>query len=90
MAVPACQDYAELSQPDGKIIKIQLQGDEFFSWNETQEGYAILKDAADGFWKFAKPAKGKADFEIVPGSKVGTTNPSLLGLRNCYELTFTI
>ena len=43
-AVPACPDPVDVSQPDGSKVRLQLRGDEFFSWHETPEGYAAAKD----------------------------------------------
>lgn len=80
-AVPACPDAAVVMQPDGTQFKMNLFGDEFFSWQETQEGYVIAKDSADGFWKYASPAKDKASFETIPGAIVGAVNPAQLGLK---------
>jgi M6 family metalloprotease-like protein len=80
-AVPAYPRPVEVKQPDGTKFNLQLRGDEFFSWNETDEGYAIVKDSADGFWKYAKPATGQAGFEAVAGAVVGVANPSALGLK---------
>ena len=52
-AVPAAPDGLEVTQPDGKTFRLHVRGDEFFSWNESAEGYTVLRDAAVGFWKNA-------------------------------------
>ncbi|MBN1867071.1 M6 family metalloprotease domain-containing protein [Candidatus Sumerlaeota bacterium] len=80
LAVPAYPGIIEAAQPDGSTFQMRLKGDEFFHWNETEEGYAIVKDSADGFWKYAQPAKGEAAFEIVPNAIVGRSAPESLGL----------
>ncbi|MEM4248299.1 MAG: M6 family metalloprotease domain-containing protein, partial [Candidatus Nanoarchaeia archaeon] len=79
-AVPACPEPAEVEQPDGKKIKIKLHGDEFFSWHEDEEGYAI-KQKANGAWFYARPSKDKADFEIIEDAPVGSVDPKALGLK---------
>lgn len=79
-AVPASPDDVEVAQPDGTKFRLQLRGDEFFSWHETDEGYAIVKDPADGFWKYAQPAVDRAEFRAIAGARVGTADPAQLGL----------
>lgn len=80
-AVPADPMPREVTQPDGTKFKLRLRGDEYFSWHETEDGYAIVQDAKDGFWKYAKPAKDKAEFRAVPNAKVRATDPVKLGLK---------
>ena len=81
MAVPADAAGREVIQPDGAKFILHLRGDEFFSWNETEDGYAVIKDEADGFWKYAKPATDRVAFVAVPQARVGSTDPSQLGLE---------
>ncbi|MBI5387038.1 MAG: M6 family metalloprotease domain-containing protein [Verrucomicrobia bacterium] len=81
LAVPANPQPREVTQPDGTKIQLRLRGDEFFSWHETIDGYVVAKDAADGFWKFAQPATGKAAFSALAGARVGLADPARLGLR---------
>lgn len=78
--VPANPNPVEVKQPDGKTFQARLRGDEYFSWTETTDGYAVLKDA-DGYWKYANPAPDRAGFEIVAGAKVGTSDPATLKLQ---------
>ena len=80
-AVSALGNEVETLQPDGTRFRLRLLGDEFFSWHETEEGYAVMRDASDGFWKFARPAAGRADFEMIREARVGRTSPAALGLR---------
>lgn len=78
-AVPANPDSAEISQPDGTNIKIQLKGDEFFHWNETADGYTILKDTQTKFWTYAQK---KQDGSLEPSSYiVGKNSPMSSGLK---------
>ena len=79
-AVPADPEGLVVTQPDGTQFVLHLRGDEFFSWKETADGHAVVKDA-DGFWKYAKPAAGKAEFRAIRGARVGSADPERLGLR---------
>ena len=79
MAVPADPAGREVVQPDGKKFTLRLRGDEFFSWTETVDGYAIVMDT-DGFWKYAQPAAGRIEFVAIPAARVGTADPARLGL----------
>jgi len=56
-AVPACPDFEEIEQPDGKTFKAKLKGDEFYHWHEDEQGYTILKDTETKFWNYAKKHK---------------------------------
>ena len=62
-------------------MRVNLRGDEFFSWHETAAGYAIVKDPTDKFWKFARPASKRAEFQALPGARVGTSDPASLRLK---------
>ena len=81
VAVPACPEPVEVTQPDGAKMRVNLRGDEFFSWHETAAGYAIVKDPTDKFWKFARPASKRAEFQALSGARVGTSDPASLGLK---------
>ena len=80
-AVTAWPGVTEVSQPDGTRFGLRLKGDEFFSWHETAEGYAVALDARDGVWKYARPSAAKAAFEVLPEAAVGKADPKALGLR---------
>lgn len=79
-AAPAAAGLAELTQPDGTRIRATLAGDEWFNWNETEDGYVIGKDT-DGRWKYRRARHDRASFDFVPGAVVGKVNPAALGLR---------
>ena len=79
-AVPASPSLAEITQPDGTRFKLRLNGDDFFSWNETEDGYVVEKDSADGFWKYAVPRADSTEFEILKDARVGTARPEQLNL----------
>lgn len=79
-AVPANPEPVEVVQPDGTKFKMRIRGDEYFSWHETADGYAVVKDT-DGFWKYAQPATNQVAFVAIPTARVGTTDPARHGLR---------
>ena len=80
-AVPANPEGREVVQPDGKKITLHLRGDEFFSWHETAEGHAVVKDTVDGFWKYAQPAADKAEFRAIKDARVGSVDPARHGMK---------
>jgi len=47
-AVPADPAGREVTQPDGTKFILHLRGDEFFSWHETEDGYAVGKMTPTG------------------------------------------
>lgn len=74
VAVPASPESREIEQPDGTRFHLKLRGDEFFSWTETTNGHAVVKDT-DGFWKFARPVANRAAFVVIPDARVGSSDP---------------
>lgn len=57
-AVPASSAVGLIRQPDGTVIQSRLFGDEFYHWNETDDGYVIMQ-GPDGWWRYAvKDASG--------------------------------
>ena len=59
-AVPAYPFPVKVVQPDGTEISVKLNGDEFFHYQTTLDGYLITRDK-DGFFKYGKLSK-KKDF----------------------------
>ena len=81
VAVPACPEGVDMVQPDGVRFRLHLRGDEYFSWHETADAFAVVKDPADKFWKFARPAAQRAEFRAIPDARVGSSDPARLGLK---------
>lgn len=52
-AVPAKKGVFTISQPDGTELAIQLNGDEFFHYTTTEDGY-LLKKNAENFYEYAE------------------------------------
>lgn len=65
-AVVACPDPAIVAQPDGTSLTLMLNGDEWFNFTTTSDGYTIVKDVNDGFYKYAV----LQDNELVAGTMV--------------------
>ncbi len=79
--VPACPEGVAVAQPDGTTFKLHVRGDEGFSWQETEEGYAVVRDADDGFWRYAVPVAGRAEFRAVAEARVGASDPARHAVR---------
>ena len=52
-AVVACPDPSVVTQPDGSTLTLLLHGDEWFSFSTTADGFTVVKDADDGYYKYA-------------------------------------
>ena len=79
-AVPAWPNLSQQKQPDGTPFQMRLKGDEFYKWHETSDGYTILRDKKDGFWKYAGTTADKSGLELIPEGIVGVADPESLGL----------
>ncbi|OGS08820.1 MAG: hypothetical protein A2270_11465 [Elusimicrobia bacterium RIFOXYA12_FULL_51_18] len=77
--VPANPKKVELLQPDGVKITVSLKGDEYYHWNEDENGYTVLKDSHTMNWVYAEQ---NADGSLNTGKyKVGSYDPGKLGLE---------
>ncbi len=83
-AVSAYPHAVETAQPDGVKFMVQRRGDEFYSWDETDEGYPVVLDSGDGFWKYARPVSGRLALEAMPDARVGRVRPEVVGARRGY------
>lgn len=73
-AVPACPAGAQVTQPDGTVIKVFLRGDEHAHWHQSEDGYLISKDPATGEWRYVTA------YDKVAGARaVGKSNPRAIG-----------
>lgn len=89
-AVPVCPEGVAVRQPDGTSFRLHLRGDELFSWTETSEGYPVVQDPSDGFWKYARPDANKAAYAPVAGARVGSSNPAALGLGGNLRISRSV
>jgi len=73
LAVPACPDPVEITQPTGgPPIKVFLKGMEWNNWVETKEGYTIARDNA-GNWRYVKGYEGTKP--VLDAALVGQIPP---------------
>ena len=64
-------------QPDGTRIHLVQRGDEFLHWTETPEGYSVVRNAATGFWEYARQEiQALAFFPSGKVYTVGTQPPA--------------
>jgi len=68
---------SEITQPDGKSVKIFSSGDEFHHWGHNEEGYIIKLDPKTGFHCWAKLEN---DELISTGYPIHLYDPKELGL----------
>lgn len=72
-------EVVEFRQPDGTLIRLWGEGDEFHAVFETLDGYAVVFDAASRAYHFARLSADGAD--LVPtGALVGRADPASIGL----------
>jgi len=77
--VPADPKGVQLFQPGAAPVTIFLKGDEFYSWNEDDKGYTVLKDGVTREWVYAEP---NADGTLRAGPyKAGSYDPAKLGIK---------
>ena len=59
-------------QPDGASFSVKLYGDEFFAYQQTLDGYVIIKDPSTGFYCYAQLTADASEL-ISTGIPVVTT-----------------
>lgn len=50
-AVPAPNKPIQVTQADGSVLTLQIQGDEYVSWVTTLDGYSVMQ-TQDGFYEY--------------------------------------
>ncbi len=65
MAVPATPYPVKVTQPDGRELTVRLNGDEYYHFYTTEDGYTIVKNET-GFFTYAQRAGEK----LVPTAMV--------------------
>ena len=53
-AAPALPNLLEITQPNGAKFKAYLQGDEYFSWWESEKGTVLFRNLKSGYFEYAK------------------------------------
>ena len=67
----------ELTQPDGSTVVARGYGDEWLHGLETVDGFTLVRDAASGYWEYARPQPAGT---LAPsGLRPGVDRPA--GLR---------
>ena len=64
MARPAHKAAAKVQQPDGTYVTIRLHGDEWRSFNTTDDGYSVVKDSR-GYYVYAELKDGQLEATAV-------------------------
>jgi len=54
--VPANPAIVPIRQPDGTTLRVVTRGDEYQGWQETTDGYTIVKNRETGFYEYAAAA----------------------------------
>ena len=78
-AIPADPTPIQVTQPDGSTLTVKLNGDEFFHFTTTTDGYTVMKNAA-GYYTYARLDGGR----LVAGDRIAR-DPSH---RTAGDLTF--
>jgi len=60
-AVPAYPYPIEVKQPDGQIIKVQIIGDEYFSYQTSEDGYVVVRNDK-GYFVYSQPQENSEKF----------------------------
>jgi M6 family metalloprotease-like protein len=59
LAMPVLKRDIRLTQPDGAVFEATVHGDEWASWTENKQGYAIAK-GKNGYWYHVQGYSGSA------------------------------
>lgn len=62
-------------QPDGETFQVHLFGDEFFAYQETIDGYLVIRDPNSGIFCYAKVTPDGSEI-ISTGVRVGQAKPA--------------
>ena len=66
----------DLRQPDGKVVRLYVRGDEYMNWFEDMQGFTVVRNGAQ--YVYATLA---ADGRLAPTAlRVGAVNPVASGL----------
>lgn len=58
LAIPAYPYPVQVRQPDGSMLTIRLEGDEYLHYNTTDDGFTVVKNA-EGWYVYAEKRDGK-------------------------------
>ncbi len=78
-AVPAPPFPIVIENQDGSTLWARMFGDEYLSWTEDLDGWAVAFDESTGFWNYARLGD---DGRLHPTQfRHGTVDPKTLGLQ---------
>lgn len=75
LAAPYFGESFTYRQPDGEEFEVRLFGDEFFAYQETADGYLVIRDLQSGFFCYAKVTPDGAGM-VSTGVRVGQAKPA--------------
>lgn len=80
LARPATTTPVEVVQPDGTKLTLQIMGDEFANWTETEDGYAVVQNPQSKTWEYALPRGGTATPDAAAQAGSATAAVATQGL----------
>ena len=80
IAAPAYPYPIEVSQPDGTTLTIRLQGDEWFNYTTTDDGYIVVKNQQN-FYVYSTVSQAG---EIIPTNRIARN----ANVRNSADANF--
>ncbi|WP_243439781.1 M6 family metalloprotease domain-containing protein [Fundidesulfovibrio soli] len=69
-AGPAIPFPVEAEQPDGSRLTVRIRGDEFQNWTETNDGYTLVRNKANGYFEYALPSGPRSVSRQATGEAV--------------------
>ena len=82
-AAPYFGETFSYQQPDGETFQVRLYGDEFFAYQETEDGYLITRDPKTGFFCYAKVTPDGSKL-LSTGVRVGRAKPAGLQIKQRF------
>lgn len=80
LAAPYNGETFTYSQPGGATFQVRLWGDEFFAYQETLDGYLVIRDDVSGFFCYARVTPDGTDI-VSTGIRVGARVPPRLARK---------
>ncbi len=69
-----------VTQPDGSRVTLSLQGDEYFSYTTTSQGFTVVKNLKTDAWEYARVSETG---ELIPTGEIASDDrQSISGIKN--------
>ena len=81
MAIPACPTPATVTQPDGSTLTLMLQGDEYYHFNTTLDGYTVVKNAQGAYVYAAQSGRRLVATSVVAHDAAARTAAETASLQ---------